>query len=446
MADVCIYPERESKTLEFKSTVKKFDNIIRTAIAFANGVGGKIVIGIEDDTRKIIGINDKQRDRIYDDFPNSLYDLTQPHLIPLIYEQRFAEYGVIVIEIPPVLKKPCCHKNKGIPKGVYFRIGTSTRPASEEQIEELMRENQRYTFDEESIPIGLDELSNELLVTYYKKKSKQTLLEDKIIKRSVVNHENYHPTVAGLLLFSNKPDRHIHEALVKCTRFSGTGGRDIIQTEEIAGPIGKQIDIAFNLVSSWLKRKYRLEGVKMISGQLVPDAALREVITNAVIHRKYTIPGAVKIALYDDRLEIFSPGNFPGHVSIDNLGDGITHLRNPALARMAHKIGLIEKLGSGIKLIFDSCAENKTAAPIYSEDGDYVKVIFNFLPCKMESEPDEERVLALLKIKESITIHDMIEHLNRSKNTVFKTLNKLIDEKRIKRIGKGRATRYVLTR
>ena len=82
------YPGRESKTLEFKSTVKKFDAIIKTAVAFANGVGGKIVIGVEDKTRKVLPISDKLRDRIYDDFPDSLYDQTNPRLMPQIYEQQ----------------------------------------------------------------------------------------------------------------------------------------------------------------------------------------------------------------------------------------------------------------------------------------------------------------------------------------------------------------------
>lgn len=142
-----IYPERESKILEFKSTVKKFDGIIKTSVAFANGVGGKIIIGIEDDTRKVIGIDDALRDHIYDDFVNSLYDSTTPNLIPQIYEQLIGEKEVLIIEIPPSLKKPCFLRKVGMPKGVYLRIGSSTRQANEEYIEELMRDNQRTTYD-----------------------------------------------------------------------------------------------------------------------------------------------------------------------------------------------------------------------------------------------------------------------------------------------------------
>ena len=129
-----IYQGRESKTLEFKSTVKNFDAIIKTCIAFANGVGGKNVIGVNDSAQKMIGINDEIRDRIYDDFPNSLYDSTSPHLIPQIYEQRFNDDAVLVIEIPPSLKKPCFLRSEGLPKGVYLRIGSSTRRANDEYI------------------------------------------------------------------------------------------------------------------------------------------------------------------------------------------------------------------------------------------------------------------------------------------------------------------------
>lgn len=439
-----IFQERESKSLEFKSNVKKFEGIIKTSVAFANGVGGKIIIGVDDKTRAIIGINDSLRDKIYDDFPNSLYDSTSPNLIPQIYEQRIGEKVVLVIEIPPSLKKPCFIRNKGIPKGVYLRIGSSTRIASQEYIEELMRENQRTSFDEQTVNTDLSALSDSLLKNYYKKTTKEILIEDKIIGRSLANSEQYFPTIAGLLLFSNDPDKFIPEAHVICTRFSGTQGRDIIQTEEIKGSIEKQIDVSFNLVTNWIKRNYKLQGAFLKPDTLIPEIALREAITNAIVHRKYTIHGATKIALYDDHLEIFSPGNFPGHIQIKNLGEGITHFRNPTIGRMAHKLGIIEKLGSGIKLIFDSCQKASLAAPIFNEDGDYVKVTFEFKSIKNERKPDIEILLDYFKSKQVLTIHEIISHLDRSKNTAFKILHELIDQGLVKKIGKGRNTRYTL--
>jgi len=439
-----IYPDHESKILELKSKLTKFDGIIKTAVAFANGIGGKILIGIEGQTRKIIGVDDAMRDKIYDQFANSLYDSTSPNLIPQIYEQLIGDKAIIVIEIPPSLKKPCFLRAAGLPKGVYIRIGTSTRQANEEYIEELMRDNQRTTYDEQPIKANITILSDTSLREYYKKINQGALIEDKIITRSPANNEIYYPTVAGVMLFSEKPDEYIPEATMICTRFSGKEGRDIIQTEEVHGPIQRQIDISFNLISSWISRHYHLEGVFLKHKTLIPEVALREAITNAVIHRKYSIPGATKVALYDDHLEIFSPGNFPGHVNINNLGEGITHLRNPAIGRMAHKMGIIEKLGSGIRLIFESCRNAGIATPIFREDGDYVKVIFSFQPLKNMSKNDEEMLLALFKTRETLTSHEMIDYLNRSKNTVFKILHTLLDKGLVKQIGSGRLTRYSL--
>lgn len=147
------YPERESKTLEFKSKIPNFYNLIKTCVAFANGIGGRIVIGVDDKSRKVIGVDENIRNRIYEEFPNSLYDATRPNLIAEIYEKRFDNLSVIIIEIPYCNKKPVIIKSEGIPNGIYVRAGSNTRKASQEYIEELIRENKRIHFDEEPIQV-----------------------------------------------------------------------------------------------------------------------------------------------------------------------------------------------------------------------------------------------------------------------------------------------------
>lgn len=90
MKNLITYPDRESRGLEFKVSIpKNMQTLVKTCIAFANGSGGKIVIGVEDGTREIIGISEKDRDRIYDAFSNSLYDSTSPNLFAQIYEKNF---------------------------------------------------------------------------------------------------------------------------------------------------------------------------------------------------------------------------------------------------------------------------------------------------------------------------------------------------------------------
>ena len=435
-----LYPERKSRHLEFKSALPAFSQLIKTCVAFANGVGGKIIIGVEDKTREIVGVDDSIRHSIYEKFPNSLYDSTEPNLVAEIYEKNYGTHNVIVVEIPNIFKKPAYVKSEGISKGVYLRAGSSTRRASEDYIEELGRENRRFTYDEEIIHADIDILYSELIKKAYPAYTNSKLLAEKILGQKFAVRNKYLPTVAATLWFCENPDLYINFAHIRCTRFNGVDGRDIIQTNEIAGSLSEQIENAFALVKSWLLKDFALRNTKLVGKMIVPEEALREVILNAVIHRKYSIPGAIKIALYDDRLEVFSPGNFPGLVDINNLGDGTTYLRNPIIAKIARRLNYIEQLGTGINLIRHSCRNHGLQSPEFVEGADSVKVIFNFIPDIGDN--DGDNLLALFSMRDSVAINDVVETFKISRNTATRRLNKLVDSGCLKRVGKGPSVRY----
>lgn len=439
------YPERESKVIEFKEKIPKFDKLIKTCVAFANGAGGQIIIGVEDNTRNIVGISDEMRDKIYEGFQNSLYDSTQPKLIASIYEKNFGDQSVLIIEIPLVIKKPCFIKSEGIPKGVYLRIGPHTKRANQHYIEELLREAKNTYFDGEAIlNLQSAELDKELINQYYGMSvSNKRLLNDNVISQSATHTNTYYPTVAGLLTFHNHPEKYLPESLIILTQYGDDKSRDIIRTEEITGSILQQMNISLGLLKTWLQQNFVLQHAKLKGELLVPEAALREAIINALIHRKYSIPGAIKIAVYPNRLEIFSPGNFPGFVDIDNLGDGTTFLRNPTLARLARTQGLIEKLGSGVKLIFHSTQTAGLKKPVYNEDGDFVKITFYFDKVKQNNETDEEALLNFVKNSGAITIPETMQLLGMSRNTASRRLSSLVKTKKLLRIGKGPSVKYI---
>ena len=437
-----MYPEYESKVLEFKSKVPKLQKLVKTCIAFANGYGGKIIIGIDDD-RNVIGVDDATRNRIYDEFPNSLYDSTSPGLLAEIYEKRLGEKSVLIIEIPASIKKPVFLKDEGLPKGVYLRAGSSTRRATESYIEELMRENKRLSFDEEPIQIHPSHLSKKALKQVFQRHDNRRLLAEKILTKSAANSRVFYPTVAGTLCFCEEPEQYIPEAHVLCTRFRGRSGRDIINTVAVKGTLETQADKTFSLICQWLTEGYHLIGVKLKPKTIVPKAAVREAIINALLHRKYWIPGAIKVALYDDRLEIFNPGGFPGLVDIHNLGDGTTYLRNPHLAKLARRFGLIEKLGTGIRLMQDSCRASGIMPPTFIEGADSVKVVFNFLPDTEKNESEYDRLLALFDLRDKVTVGEVEKYLGVSRNTATRKLNVLIKKNILKRIGKGPSVRYI---
>jgi ATP-dependent DNA helicase RecG len=438
------YSERESKSLEFKSQLPHFHNLTKTCVAFANGMGGKIIIGVDDKTRQVIGVNDVTRNRVYDEFPNSIYDATSPGLLVEIYEKRFNDLSVLIIEVPSSIKKPVFIKSEGTPNGIYLRAGSNTRKASQEYVEELMRENKRMYFDEEIIHADVNILSKNLLGTIFKRASAQRLITEKIISPSTVQGKKYFPTIAGVLAFCETPEEYIPEAIVYCTKFRGVDGRTIVQSEEISGCLENQIETSFELIKSWLMREYKLLGAKLKGETIVPEVAVREAIINAVIHRKYWIAGATKIALYDNRLEIFSPGNFPGLFDLSHLGDGTTYLRNPNLARIARRFGIIEKLGTGIRLILESCQKAGIKEPEFIEGADSVKVIFNFLPAEKHLLLGDEKLLALFKIYHEIKLPEVEQYLKVSRNTATRKLNALIKLGKIYREGKGPSVRYIL--
>src|SRR3972149_11304862 len=207
MNKIEVYPERESRSLEFKSKLPKFQSLIKTCIAFANGSGGRVMIGIEDNTRRIIGITEEDRDKIYNDFLNSLYDSTSPNIFAQIYENNYNGVLILTIKIPPCPKKPYFLKNEGIPKSVYLRIGSSTRIATKEYVEDLIREGQRINFDEEPINQNISILSKNLLKNFYEiKVTNARLFADKLITHAATNNDRYLPTIAGTLLFCEAPE------------------------------------------------------------------------------------------------------------------------------------------------------------------------------------------------------------------------------------------------
>lgn len=311
-----------------------------------------------------------------------------------------------------------------------------------------MREAQRISFDEEAVHQSIDILSSELLQHFYgEKATNNRLLADKILVHQAANKEFLAPTVAGILMFTEEPDLYLPEALIRCTRFRGLEGRDIIRTEEITGPINQQAVTALKVLESWLAMDYPLQGAQLKGRLPVPAEALREAILNALLHRKYTIVGAVKIAVYDDRVEIFSPGCFPVVVDRNHLGDGTRVLRNPVLVKLARHMKLIETLGTGIRLIFDSCHKAGIVPPVYHDEGDFVKVIFYFRP-NLEQKSETEALLALMQSVPQITAGKVAAYLGVSRNTAIRKLNALVQSEQIIKVGRGAEVvyKYILQR
>lgn len=195
-----------------------------------------------------------------------------------------------------------------------------------------------------------------------------------------------------------------------------------------------------------------IQGIKRIDTLEIPIEALREVIVNAIVHRDYSIRDSIKIAIFDNRVEITSPGNLPRSLDIDMIKKGRSEIRNVVIARFFKELGFIEQWGTGIRKIIALCVQNNLKEPEFFDDGTSFKVIIyrkvtsesaGIVP-KSEINEKERLVLKLLQVHGSASRKDIQDLLRMSERGVRKLLSKLENKGFIKQIGKGKNTKYVL--
>ena len=344
----------ESRRLEFKEHFPKGEQLARTVVAFANGAGGKLVFGVKGEPRAIIGIDESRLFSLEERIANQIFDQCASTIVPEIYLQAAEEKTLLVVEIFPGSNKPYYLKNKGKHKGTYVRIGSTNRKASVEMIEELERQRRKVSFD--AIPVydlKAEDIDLERFKKAFSEKSGKAL-NDRLLKNLGLFHverERLSPNHAALLLTDSPVrKRYLPYAKIECARFKGAERRVFLDQLTIEEPIFAAIEpcmafikknIALGSVIGEIYREDRWE---------YPLEAIREALINAVIHRDYSILGSdIKVAVYDDMLEITSPGPLPDSLSFEELGTGRSEIRNRVLAPIFKDMKLIEAWGSGIQ-------------------------------------------------------------------------------------------------
>ena len=399
-------------------------------------------MGVEDASLVIRGLEQSTIEHLMESFPQAVYQATIPPISVEIVPQEMHGKAILNVIVPRGIRNIFCVKSEGKPKGVYVRVGRTTTRVSSETYEELLAFSCFKYHDEQILNVSRDVLSADFIRKIYgNKPSDDLLLSEKILGR---NHAggDLHPSLAAVLMFGENPEDFIPEALIKVTHFRGTEGRNIIATRDIKGPLPRIVEESVALCMEWTEVNFKLSGIRLEGEFPMPADALREAIINAVIHRKYSIPGATKIAIYRDRMEVFSPGDIPSPLTIQNLGDGSTSLRNPLLAKLAHKARLIEKLGTGVRLIYEECGKLRLKSPEFREDGDFVKVIFYFEKKSGSVKTPFDLAQDLLVKNSVITTADLISK-GIPRRTASAALKRLVDEGYAKKIGELRGSKYV---
>jgi len=375
----------ESRRLEFKEKFPQGNQIAKTAIAFANGAGGKIILGVCNNPRKIIGVSDSDVFQLEERITSHIYSECSPAIAFECYIQSIKGKNLLVVEIFPGSNKPYFLTKEGKATGAYIRIGSSTRKASHAMLDELERQSRRISFD--ALPVydvHLEENDFLSFKTDYVKVTDRAPSKEFRRKLGLTSTEagrTYHVNAAVLLSDSPELKRLFPYAKIECARFKGTDTSTFIDQATISGPIHRSVEPCIAFIKKNIALGSRIGEVYRQDSWEYPLAAIREAIINAIIHRDYSITGSdIKVAIFDDMLEITSPGPLPDTLSPEELGSGRSEIRNRTLAPIFKDLKLIEGWGTGIRKMRTSLDEYPQIDLVLNELGYAFQVQFKKKP------------------------------------------------------------------
>jgi len=456
--------EDENKYFDRKSAKIKVSEIADIISAFANAEGGTIVIGISDKTRRIEGINSFGAEKI-NNFVSAPKDCCKP--MPA-YQGEFIDVinyegksdRILLLHIFTSVDQVIRTNNDS----TFLRIGDRTKEMKGEDFRNLeYNKGTRHFEDECNMDAEISDLSEELLHAYKKKIGAEELDNEQVLRaRGFIkkNGDKEYLTNAAVLLFAKNVFQFYPNCRIRFIRYDGTSEQvgtkiNIIKDVNLEYPLLKLIDKAKDFVSGQLRE---FTALNQTTGkfQIVPEYpefAWLEGIVNAVTHREYGMAGSyVKVTMFDDRLEILSPGKLPSIVTVDNIRH-TRFSRNPRIARVLTEFGWVRELNEGVKRIYEDMEEFFLEEPVYSEPDQTVKLVLknNIVMRSMrqvdraeesiggaiwdELDELERSILVYMGSKATVTRAELCQHTTKSNKTISTRLNRLLDMDIIKRNG-----------
>ncbi|MDR1078458.1 MAG: putative DNA binding domain-containing protein [Propionibacteriaceae bacterium] len=345
----------EGKTLECKRDLSSPDSVLESVVAFANSAGGRLVIGVADDG-EVVGVADPllEEERL----TNLISDSIRPQLRPTVELAPLAGKTVLIAKVWLGQQRPYHLKRQGPHQGSYIRVGSSDRLAGAAMVAELRRSAEGVSFDQLPAPRAkLSDLDRPLLAGLLGREVDESAL--RTLRLIVQDQGEWVPSHGGLLVGCAQPEMFLPHAWVQCARFRGARKRDIIDKANIRGPLPLAVDavMAFFRRHAFLSSKFG-ESPRRQDVWSLPFAALQELVVNALVHSSYDDHGTpIKIAFRDQAITIESPGGLVPGLTVEDMIEGTSIIRNPVLARVFEELGHIEQWGSGIPEVLQDLAE-----------------------------------------------------------------------------------------
>lgn len=370
-----IIAQGESEMLEFKPSFNQ--DVIETAAAFANTRGGRILIGVSNSGESLDASFSEEALR---DFVNRISNATEPSVIPDAEKVSLDRGDVVVLRVPEYPLKPISVRGR-----CFKRSGSTTRQMTPSEIAEVHLQCTGQSADA-LLMVGktvedleLDQVR--LYMTRATNSGRRSFSENDdpiaILQKLELIRGESEITRAAIFLFGKNPQSPFTQSVVHAGKIRGTV--DIMDDRFIRGSIIDQVEESLDFI----KKHINVQSV--ISGKSQRDdvwdyplEALREALTNAVCHRDYGDLGDIQIKIYDESLQIWSPGFLPFGMTIEELlrPNHSSKPRNRLIAQTFYDMGMIEQYGSGIKRVVDACLEAGLPAPEFENFSGGFQIVF----------------------------------------------------------------------
>lgn len=423
-------------------------------IALANAHGGVLLVGVQQNG-KLAGLPDPQETRASIQAAGLLS--TPPLILPLPQIVELDGGAVCLVEVPPGL--PHVYSLNG---RYLTRIGGRNRLLSATELTGLLLERGEAGFESRVAPgATLDDLDATQVAAYLSAIGDPAADPQQILLARgclVQTADGLVPSYAGILLFGRQPQRFLRHAEIILVRYDGPTMGDEFLRHDAAGTLPDQIRQAEAFLKANMRRGMRIKGFTREEVTEYPLPVVREAIVNAVAHRDYAIRGeGIRVLIFSDHLEVYSPGRLPGHVTLDNLMTE-RFSRNEAIVQVLSDLGFVERLGYGIDRMVAAMREAGLPDPTFEETAAGFRVTLRGHGEELISKegtaqrwanrrlnPRQEKALAYLSEHGTITNREFRELCPElSDETIRRELADMVDQGLIMKVGDRKATYYIL--
>ncbi len=341
----------EDSRHQFKENVTNATSLAAEITAFANSGGGQIFIGVADDG-SVHELDVAEVGRLNQLISNTASTNVRPAINPLTENVSVGKGVVLVVTVPDGLSKPYVD-NTGV---IWVKSGSDKRRVTaREEMQRMFQSAQLVHGDDVPVPgTSASDIDVEYFRQFFSKRFGMELDEQGLSLAQVLTNMRLLNagllTVSGALLFATDPTPLVPAFHIKVVCYPGTDihASQYVDSADIYGRIDSQFEQAMSFVLRNLRREQRDQGVNSEGILEVPRIVFEELLANAIIHRDFFVSAPIRIFIFDDRIEIISPGHLPNNLTVANIRSGNSNMRNPILASYATKVLPYRGLGNGI--------------------------------------------------------------------------------------------------